>query len=203
MNDDGRPPRTLAERAKEAWTAAQERVSALRLARARGGDGAPSASDVAKAKDAAELAEDRARLAEEAAAEAEQASAEEARRAAIRAERLRVQTIHADTAAAAREVHEAAERLCAAIAGFAGHVNHLAATEPFLNSHFSAGAIGSAVTLVAAGWPQNLPLPTARPIPYRDAARRARWPDEQLAFIRERLPVPPDPDNLSAQEHAA
>ena len=204
MLESAEAKRGLAERARDAWEAAQRRVSELRLARARGGEGSPTAADLAKARDAAELAEDRARLAAEDAEAYAAAVAAEAERAAIRAERARVLAIHEDTEAAARELHEAAERLGAALGAYVERMNHIAMSEPKLSNRFAEGAWHSAMAAIAGAIPLHIPLNVQRPTPFRDAERRARFPAELVALLAEKLPVPADPDHtISETEHAA
>ncbi|MBU8542036.1 hypothetical protein [Falsiroseomonas tokyonensis] len=195
-------PRTLAERAKAAFQVAQKRVLDLRLARARGDAGAPSAADLAKAKADAELAEDRARLAEEA-ERAHAAAAERRQRTdAVHARRAELEAVYAGELARAERLVAAAEEMAAAIYAFAEGVDDLAQREPATSGYFRAGRIDAALSTLTAAWPANLPLPQQRPIPYRDAATRAAWPAQQDRFLRERLPMPalpePHPDDAPA-----
>ncbi len=195
--------RSLAERAREAWQAAQDRVVALRLARARGGDGAPGASAIAKARDEAELAEDRARLAREEAEAAAAAVEAEAERARIRKRRAELLALHADFERAAADLHAGMEAHMAALDRFAEVLVEIGRRERAIDSSWIAGAMTSAANQLGAAWPAHVPAAIGRVIGHRDAAARALWPAEQRRHLEVRLPVPRDPDGDATTEAVA
>ncbi|MBU8542035.1 hypothetical protein [Falsiroseomonas tokyonensis] len=196
-------PRSLAERARDAFLAAQQRVHDFRLARARGDAGAPSAAALAKAREELELAEDRAKLAEEAARA--HAAAEERRRQvdAIHARRAELEQVYSEHLAAGERLVRASEEMAAAMGAYADLSRDLAQREPSTAGIWQAGRMDGAMQTLTGAWPQHLPIPQQRPIPFRDAATRAAWPAQQDRFLRERLPMPALPEPHPDDAHAA
>lgn len=190
--------RSLAERARDAFETARRKVSDLRLARARGGNDAPTADEIAKAKAAAELAEDRATLAK---AEAEAAERDAAVAAALAAW---------DADCEARRLAAAEhDRLNAEfIAKLHGLVEHLAVMRDTvastrdrfgLDNRFSAGVMIRATDAVASVWPVGLPFP-------RERTRHGtadRFVEAERLDLAERLPMPLRPAAPGSAAEAA
>lgn len=179
--------RLTAEQAAIAQTEAHQRVADLRRARAAGGAGAPSAVEVSKARDAADLADDRLALANERLAEAQRVEAEAADAVAHEAERLRRDALIDGYEAAAAAFHAKVEDMAAELGAFMAIGRHLA-NEKGLSARLVDGAWAGALTAIAAAWPADLHCPIPRPIPFRDKAARAAWPQQQRALITSYLP---------------
>ena len=139
---------------------------------------------VQEARDAVGTLGDRLRLAREAAAAADRAAQDRAAADAARARIRSVDDMLAATEANAREVHEAAERLGAALDALHQHARDVSAVEPALGARWINGIVERAKVQIAGAWPSRLSLELARPIPFRDAAKRAAWPQEERDVLR-------------------
>lgn len=195
-------PAARVEQAAADLAAAEQALADLRTQRARGGEVDPV--EMTRARDAVELHGDRLRLVREAATAAERAEAERAAAEAARARLATVEDMLATTEARVRAVHDAAERLGAVMAALHEHARDVHVTEPALGAKWINGVMARAALAVTGCWPARLPLPEVRPLPYRDAATRAAWPQEERETLRLLLgPLPADPDAAPAPDAAA
>lgn len=202
---DTTPAETAAERVtrlRGELESVKARIAEMRQARGRGE--AVDPLTLTELREEAEALVDRIAAAEDARARGD--AAEAARREAEEA-RARLTSVAAlldTTEAHCEAVRAAAESLAAAMAALHEHVAAVGRTEASLGARWISGVTERARTQIAAAWPAHLSLELARPIPFRDAAKRAAWPKQERDTLALLLgPLPADPDAAAAPDAAA